>query len=263
MDAVHTMNKASRSVESKLKECLANPYIMSVLKISLALYAAQLAPRLPDVVTKVFSNTVVKIFTVAIIAYLANVDFQLAIIISIVFVLGSNVLSGRSFSESYDNTTVMMYEDQGVFSTDENTYTDLLGKPAQVNKLNLIDSQTDNYSGCDGVTLEDLLDIFNGDKSKMQSTVREGFRTLMQSKSSANDKLVAVSKAAGLPYNIELNDKNAPLIATILLNHGFVITKKCSPPGGEDMFQSTETVLPGITPISNFSPAPISMETQV
>lgn len=252
-------SRFSQNIESKLNLALSNPYIMAVLKISLTLYAAQLAPRLPIFASKLFSNTLVKILSISLIAYLAKVDFQLAIIMSVIFVLGSNVLSGRSFNESYDNTTVTMYEDQGKFSQDVNSYETLLGEPAQVNKLNLIDSQTDNYSGCAGVTLDDLLEVFNGDKSKMQTTIREGFRTLMQSpNSSSKEKLISACRAAGLPHNIELDDANAPLISTILLNHGFVITKKCSPPGGEDMFESTDAILPGITPVSNFSSAPSS-----
>lgn len=60
-------------------------------RVSDTLYAVQLVSRLPIFASKLFSNT---ILSISLIEYLAKVDFQLAIIMSVIFVLGSNVLSG-------------------------------------------------------------------------------------------------------------------------------------------------------------------------
>ena len=48
--------------------------------------------------------------------------------------------------------------------------------------------------------------------------------------STAKENLIKIARAVGLPYNVELNDNNAPLIATILLNYGYKISEDCQVP---------------------------------
>jgi hypothetical protein len=205
---------------------------MATLKITLALYAAQLAPRLPSLITDVFQNTFVKILSLMLIAYLANVDFQLSILLAIVFVIGGNLVSGRAFHESFG-------VEHSAYHADSTKYTDLLDKPATHNKFTLLDGKSDIYSGCQTITLKDLLEVFDGDALKLQTTTQYMFKELLDklpADSDAKSNLISISKVAGLPYNeLPITDENAPLIATMLLNVGFNITKTCQPPNGEGM----------------------------
>ena len=82
-----TINAVTKTVETQINTVLGNPYIMAVLKLSLALYAAQMAPRLPSVASDLLKNTFVKMFALFLIIYLSQRDFQLAVIIAVVYVL--------------------------------------------------------------------------------------------------------------------------------------------------------------------------------
>jgi energy-coupling factor transporter transmembrane protein EcfT len=225
-----TLKNIEAIVENNVKTALNNPYVMAIVKISLVLYAAQIAPKVPQSITGLFQNTLFKIVVIALIAYLADVDFQLAIIIAIVYVLGMNGLSGRGFFESYNN--VMPIETPAMYYSDTSKLTDLLGKPVSTFGT-IIESNSDNYSGCDNVTMKDILALFDGDHAKLQSTVMFSYKALMEqlpNELPAKEKLVKIAHALGIPYNVELNDKNAPLIATFLLNVGYVINDTCQPP---------------------------------
>lgn len=222
---METIKNIEYVVESQVKSTLRNPYIMAVLKIVLVLYAAQLAPKVSPMITSIFQNTIVKIVAIALIAYIAEVDFQLAIIAAVVFVLSINLLSGRGPLESYEDTN-------GSFSKDNPVYFDLLDKPTPMEKLDIHESHTDNYPGCDNVKLQDLLDIFDNDKLKLQKTVQYTYQELINKMPSgtAKDNLMKMCKYIGLPYNKEINDENAPFIASLLLQFGFSINKTCTAP---------------------------------
>jgi len=211
----------------KLNQVLQNPYAMAAIKIILVLYASQLAPKLPTVVQNTFQNTFVKIIALILIAYLAEVDFQLAIVLAVVFVLSSNVLSGRSIFESYKNIEYQVYQN------DMTKYTGLLGNPSVIGSVKVNESLTDNYPGCNNVTMTDLLSLFDNDKLKLQTTVQYAVGELLRSypaNSDAQSKLTKMARAIGLPYNLELNDTNAPFLASLLLNHGFKVSEKCQAP---------------------------------
>ena len=60
MDSIIIMeyiHQAESFVGSKLDYSLSNPYVMAVIKVSLALYAAQLAPAAPAYLQNLFKNT--------------------------------------------------------------------------------------------------------------------------------------------------------------------------------------------------------------
>lgn len=223
-------------IKSKLDPVLQNPYVMAVLKISLILYAAQIAPRLPSMASATLQNTFVKIAAIALTAYIAEVDFQLAIILAIIFVIGINASAGRGFFESYENMGMM--EDQGPFYADQTKYQNLLQKPAVVGNAILLNSNSDNYSGCNDIKMVDLLAVFDNDKLKLQNTVMYAFKELanqLPKDSDAMSNLVKIAKACGLPGNVQFNDSTASLIATVLVNYGFKINKTCQPPNGDGM----------------------------
>lgn len=218
-------------IKSNLDPILQNPYVMAVLKISLILYAAQIAPRLPNMASATLQNTFVKIAAIALTAYIAEVDFQLAIILAIIFVIGINASAGRGFFESYENMGMM--EDQGPFYADQTKYQTLLQKPAVVGNAVLLDSYSDSYSACDNIKMADLLAVFDNDHLKLQNTVMYAYKELankLPKDSDAMTNLVKMVKAVGAPGNIKFTDASAPILATILINAGFVINDKCRAP---------------------------------
>jgi len=213
-----------------VQRILNNPYIMAVVKVSLALYAARIAPRLPESFT-LFDNTFVKIALICLMVYLANMDFQLALMIAIIYVLGVNKMSGRGFLESYEE--VDTHENEMSFETDIKKLTDLLGKPVPPAFGTIIESHSDNYPGCEKVTMADLLAIFDGDAAKLQNALQYSYHQLvtqLPKDAASKDRLVRMAHAAGLPLNVPFDDANAPLIATYLINVGFLITDSCRAP---------------------------------
>lgn len=198
--------------EMGVNQVLANPYIMAVVKVTLALYAAQIAPRAPDALQSFFSNVYAKIFLIFVIVYLSEKDFQLAILISVVFVLSMNALSGRGLFETFADYTGA-YVPEGGFT--------------------LIEPKTMIYPGCNNITMDDLYKAFEGDRLKMQHAVQYSFKQLMAKSKSENSKdlLTKVAYAAGLPYNLSFSKpETAPYIATLLVNYGYNIKDDCQPP---------------------------------
>jgi hypothetical protein len=222
-------------IEDNLKIVLQNPYVMTVLKISLVLYASQIAPTLPVSAQALLKNTFFKIFAITLIAYFAELDFQLSIILAIIYVISTNLMSGRGFFESYSNTNL---ESLGPYYTDNSKYQTLLGTPATIGSATLLDSMSDNYSGCDNIKMADLLAMFDNDALKLQNTVMYSFNELIKQlppNSDAMSKLVTIAKAVGIPGNIKFEDSSAGLLASILIQVGFNVTKLCQPPSGDGM----------------------------
>ena len=98
---MESLKNISGTADAYFKVALQNPYVMAILKITIVLYAAQLAPRLPSSVSYAMQNTYVKILALFFILYVSERDFQLAILLAIAFVVGANVLSGRGPLESF------------------------------------------------------------------------------------------------------------------------------------------------------------------
>ena len=96
------MEQLQKSITENLNVVLKNPYVMAILKVFLIIYASQLAPRVPSAVSDMFSNTFVKIIAIALLAYLSELDFQLAILLAIIFVLGNNLLARGNMMESFN-----------------------------------------------------------------------------------------------------------------------------------------------------------------
>lgn len=206
------ISQAEKFVEKQLSYPLSNPYIMAVLKITLALYAAQISPKAPEYLQNLFKNTFVKLFLIALIIYLSEKDLQLAVLIAIIYVFGMNLLSGRGFFESFSN-----------YSSDY--------KPSGNSKL--LEPQTVLYPGCESVTMDDLIKLFDGDHSKFSNSVQYSFQELMLRTKTKDSKelLMKIAYAAGLPYNLSFDKpETAPYIATLLVSYGFSVKDKCQPP---------------------------------
>jgi hypothetical protein len=219
---------AVNKIESGLQTILQNPYVMAVIKLTLVLYATRIAPSPPDFMEKLFDNTFFKMVAFALIMYLANVDFQLAVILAVIYVIAMNLASGRQFLESF---------------TDNNVYADYSKEYKPYGNQKLVEPRLNVYPGCQNVTMQDLLNAFGGDQAKLLETVQYAFKELYQaSKSKENiDKLKAIAYATGLPYNINWDyPETGPYIATILVNAGFRISDTCHvPEDGNGEWQQT------------------------
>lgn len=206
-----TSSRLFKKSENSMETLFKNPYIMAFVKLLIVLYAAQLAPKQHKYVTELFNNTFFKIFALTLIVYVAEKDLQLALILAITFVLGSNLLANRGLFESFAD-----YSDNYTSSSTSK----LLVPKAAI------------YPGCQNITVNDLLKAFDNDNRKLFNTVQYAYSELLRK---ANDKpakelLMQISYASGLPYNMELNDTNAPYIATVLMYNGFIINDKCTAP---------------------------------
>lgn len=201
-----------KTADSLLNVGLSNPYIMMILKVSLALYGAQVAPKPPQYLLDLFKNTYVKIAAVFLILYMSEKDIQLALLISIIYVVGMNVLAGRNMFESFADYSVE-YKPYG--------------------NMKLIEPKSNIYPGCHDITMDDLYKVFEGDAMKMQQATQQSFKELYaQSKTKdAKEIVMNLAKAAGLPYNMSFDKpETAPYIATLLVNYGMNIKGECRPP---------------------------------
>lgn len=201
----------SKVAQTGVDTVLVNPYIMAIVKLTLTVYAVKIAPKLPSVVETAFENTFVKMFLLMIIIYLSEKDFQFAIILSVLYVIAVNLMSGRKVFESFSDYSAEYKSDTS---------------------SKLIEPKTAIYPGCLNITIADLEKAFEGDQQKLTAATTLAFKELlsMAKDKSAKEKFMQIAYATGLPYNIKLNDENAPYIATILLYRGFDLGTPCSPP---------------------------------
>lgn len=208
---MESVKAVSRQVESYIDPLLKNPYLMAVLKITITLYASQMAPKLPNSVIKIFENTFFKIFAMTVMVYLSERDFQLAIMLAIVYVIGVNSLSGRGFTESFSDYS-KEYKTSG--------------------NMKLIEPKSAIYPGCQKITKADLENMFDKDHIKLHTSLQYAYHELLASSKdkTSKDTLMKMAYATGLPYNIEINDENAPFVATILMYTGFNLGNDCAPP---------------------------------
>ena len=91
----------------------------------------------------------------------------------------------------------------------------------------LIEPRTFIYPGCEGITMADLIKAFEGDIGRLQESTVYAYNILLQSGDlQGKDEMVRMARAAGLPYNVDVDrEENAAYIATLLLNAGLSHTK--------------------------------------
>jgi hypothetical protein len=211
MNIQEKFTEFSKVAQGGVDTVLMNPYIMAIVKLTLVLYAIRIAPRLPNAIDKLFENTFVKIFLLMVMIYLSERDFQFAIILAILYVITVNFSAGRGILESFSDYSAD-YKADGQFK--------------------LIEPKTAIYPGCLNMTIADLEKVFDGDQQKLTAATTLAFKELlaMAKNKTAKEKFMQMAYATGLPYNIQLNDENAPYIATILLYRGFDLGNTCTAP---------------------------------
>jgi hypothetical protein len=217
---MNQINSTTKMIEAQLDQPLSNPYIMAILKISLALFAGQIAPRPPQYIQDIFKNTYAKIALISLIIYISEKDLQLALLISIIFVLGSNYLSGRDILESF----------QSISGKELAEYSP---KYEITNKMTLLEGKSDIFPGCENITMDDLQKVFDGDVEKFSKAVNKSFKELVASAKDkqSKDRIMAIGHYAGLSRNMTFeNPETAPYLATLLVNYGFNLNDSCQPP---------------------------------
>jgi hypothetical protein len=213
---MNMLGKSFSTLNKGLEATFSNAYIMAIVKVSLAIYAAQYAPRLPTEASKWMENTYVKMALLFALIYISEKDFQLAIILAVAYVLSINYLARGNPLES--------------FSDYSKEYT-----PASDQKL--IEPRTMIYPGCDNLKMADLDGVFDGDRKKLTEKANYAFKDLFSKMADqkGRDVLIKMAYAAGLPYNKEFTDEHAPYIATILMYQGMNVSDSCQPPSDETM----------------------------
>lgn len=199
-------------IPKAIQPVLNNPYLMAIVKITLILYAVQIAPRPPAFMSDLFQNTFVKIIAVFLILMFIQYDLQLAIIVAVLYVVSLNMISERGPLESFAN-----------YSNEYKPY----------GNFKLLEPKTVLYPGCDQVTMADLLQLFEGDNEKLQTAVQHSFKDLMKRSldKPAKEALLKIAYATGLPYNLSMDrEETAPYLATLLINYGYKVSDKCNSP---------------------------------
>ena len=84
-----------------LNNFLRNEYVTAVVALFVVLYASNVAPRLPDVVMDLFNNPIFRVFVLFLVAYIANKNPAVALLISIAFVVTLNVINRQEAEESF------------------------------------------------------------------------------------------------------------------------------------------------------------------
>lgn len=78
----------------------------------------------------------------------------------------------------------------------------------QFEGFEILENTTNIIPGCEGITKDDLVELFEGDE----------------------DKLIDTILRSGVPQNLILNDIDAPLIATYLAAGGYIVGDDCQLP---------------------------------
>jgi hypothetical protein len=181
--------------------------VMLMLSVS---YGALIGPTSSDLMKTVFKNTFFKIIFFTFIGLGNRMTLPMALGISASFILGMNILAGRPILESYSNYK-KEYKNEG--------------------GLTMLNPQVALEYGCMDMTLRDLEEAFDNDKLKLQNTLKFAYKELLRQMTdkTSKERLHYLAYAVGLPYNVVVNDENAPYIATILIQWGFNFNTKCGP----------------------------------
>jgi len=118
-----------------------NKHVATVISLLLALYAGGVAPKLPDSVVLFFDSIVGKLLFTFLIAYVASRNLQIAIMMSVAFVVTLTIANNRRIVEGYNNVE-KFYEDDEEDEEDEEDNEDNCEKQLDQCKTELNKLQT-------------------------------------------------------------------------------------------------------------------------
>ncbi len=144
------LNK-SESVLSKLLEGFSSKYFYNIVLVGLILYAPLAAPKLSPSFSGLFNNYIVKLIYVFLLAYLvSNRNIKVAIVSSIVLVLGMFVLKRFDSKEGFDGdasetakNSVEPAETRKVTFAEEDNMTQVTGIESDLSNISAEASHSD------------------------------------------------------------------------------------------------------------------------
>lgn len=190
-----------------MNQFLENPYVMAVVKISIII-AILFSNFEHQAITTLANSSLFKIVLLISIVFVSNYDVQLALLLALLYVSVHFKLSGKGLLEPFVSL-------KSFVKSDDN--------------LVLIEPLHQIYPGCLNITLNDIIASFNGNTHELNKAVQTSYRDILSQIESKSDqeKFMKLAYAVGLPHNVQLNDKNAPLIATLLVYAGFTLSPTC------------------------------------
>ena len=91
------------NIDKDLKNVLNSPFFYGFLAMFLGLYGPRLSPKLPKSITDLFENKVFRFVFLLLIVYMANNNLQMALIITIAFLLLTSYSDNQKVEEFFEN----------------------------------------------------------------------------------------------------------------------------------------------------------------
>jgi len=99
MDKVNTFISNTMNT---FDQWMVNPYFATTITIILTVYASLASPNLPNFLKKLFDNSIFKILIISFIAYRANKNPQLSLLVAVCFVVTLNFLAEKDNKEAFE-----------------------------------------------------------------------------------------------------------------------------------------------------------------
>ena len=98
---MNQLNIYITKIAKSFDKFMLNPYFATIVTIILTIYASLASPNLPNFIKKLFNNSIFKILIISFIAYRANKNPQLSLLISICFVITLNLIADQENKEAF------------------------------------------------------------------------------------------------------------------------------------------------------------------
>lgn len=96
-EMVRPLEKALKPLNNFLR----NEYVTAVVALFVVLYASNVAPKVPQVISDLFSNPIFRVFVLFLVAYISNKNPSVALLVSIAFVVTLNVINRQEAEEGF------------------------------------------------------------------------------------------------------------------------------------------------------------------
>jgi len=132
------VKKFDSSIEKALTKYIRKPEIVyGMIILFIALYAAHIAPTVPEVVSKIFSNTYFKLMFMIFILWIAQISPSMSIVIAVGFLMITNYANNKALFEMLDNTPAPETTTVAPVTTEPTAEPTPLDSVDAVNKLTL------------------------------------------------------------------------------------------------------------------------------
>lgn len=128
---MEAINNAMASLQNTLGGLRANTIVYGVLAIFLGVYGPRLHPRLPPMIRNLFNHPAFRTVVILLVVYLSSMDLQLALLVTIAFLLVSNVVNSLDAQEHFQNKVREAFENASEEKKKEGE-TDLLSQMGQL-----------------------------------------------------------------------------------------------------------------------------------